>query len=105
MLRAICVLALVALVTAGCETVKVPTSFGGSRADGTVVMGYEYGAFEIPKVDHDATYSEALRICRNWDYQRAESFGGAMRECVSYSQYGCNRWTVTFQYQCINFEE
>ncbi len=34
------------LVLAGCATQKIMVPTGGSRADGTVNLSYEYGMFE-----------------------------------------------------------
>ena len=96
----IIVLALIAFV--GCETIKIPTAVGGSKADATVVMGYQYGGFERPVVDWDKAEVEAGRVCRNWGYDRAEPFGGAMSECSASNQYGCVQWIVSVQYQCLN---
>ena len=93
-------LALIALV--GCETIKIPTAMGGSKADATVVMGYEYGAFERPVIDWDEAELEAGRVCRNWGYGRAELFGGTLSECAARNQYGCVRWIVSVQYQCLS---
>ena len=95
----IIVLALIAFV--GCETIKIPTAMSGSKADATVVMGYQYGAFERPVVDWDEAKLEAGRVCRNWGYGSAERFGGAMSECTAWNEYGCVRRIVSVQYQCL----
>lgn len=43
--------AVLPAVLVGCAVPKVPVPIGGSRADGTIVMGCQYGLFEIPQVN------------------------------------------------------
>ena len=97
------VIAFAALVTSlSCATVKVPQPIGGSRADGTVQLAYEYGGFERPQVDWDTANQIATERCRAWGYSDAESFGGGISECTAYNQYGCFGFFVTITYQCIS---
>lgn len=93
------VLGIAASVNA-CAVTKVPMPVGGSRADGTVYMAYEYGKYERPQVDVESAQSSAARRCAAWGYSAAEAFGGSMTNCTSSDQYGCNRWRVTMTYQC-----
>jgi hypothetical protein len=93
--------ALLALtVLAGCavQSTLVPT--GGSRADGTVKLSYEYGALQIPKVDQAQGLVSARQRCAAWGYTGAEPFGGATQSCVSASMGSCNVYRVTIEYQC-----
>ena len=86
----------------GCASVKTLQATGGSRADGTVELSYEYGMFEKPQVQWDQGLVTATERCKAWGYQGAEAFGGTTSECQAYNGYGnCVRWLVTVKYQCI----
>jgi hypothetical protein len=76
----------------------IPT--GGSRTDGTVRLSYEYGAFEIPKLDGQQGMSAAQQRCVAWGYTGAEPFGGSTNTCTRPSNSGCMGWLVTVEYQC-----
>ncbi len=84
----------------GCASKKELIATGGSRADGTVVLSYEYGAFEQPKLDLAQGVSTATQRCAAWGYPAAEAFGGEQRQCQIASQYGCSRWFVSMTFQC-----
>jgi hypothetical protein len=91
----VCVFAL-----AGCavQSTMVPT--GGSRADGTVKLSYDFGAFQIPKVNPTQGLAAAKSRCSAWGYTGAEPFGGATKSCVDFSMGSCNAFRVTVEYQC-----
>ena len=94
---------LVAIVIAGCarptNITLVPT--GGSRADGTVTLSYEYGGNEKPIIDAAQGAAAARDRCKAWGYSDAQPFGGESRQCQAPSQYGCMRWFVSVPYQCL----
>jgi hypothetical protein len=94
--------ALIIMSVQGCATVVqkqlVPT--GGSRADGTVKLSYEYSRFEIPKVDKQQGLIAAKQRCASWGYTGAEAFGGFTRACLIQSGRSCMRWLVSVEYQC-----
>ncbi|WP_366145496.1 YecR family lipoprotein [Methylovulum sp.] len=73
---------------------------GGSRSDGTVKLSFEYGMFEVPKLDEQQGLSVAKQRCAAWGYTGTEPFGGSTKTCTSSSNSGCNRWLVTVEYQC-----
>jgi YecR-like lipoprotein len=106
-MKAPCALCLVIagmLVASGCTVMKVPEATSGSRADGVVNLAYEYGMFEVPKVDWDQAQLTALRRCQAWNYSAAEAFGGHTQHCEQQDGYGnCLRWLVTVSYQCTGF--
>ncbi len=77
---------------------------GGSRADGTVELSYELGAFEVPKVDDDQGLKIAIERCRAWGYSGAEEFGGQTKVCNS-GGGSCTQWLVTKKYQCLGHLE
>jgi hypothetical protein len=77
----------------------VPT--GGSRADGTVQLSYEFNRREIPRVDNIQGLKAAEQRCASWGYTGAEPYGGSKRTCNAWSSDGCYNWMVTVDYQCI----
>jgi len=77
----------------------VPT--GGSRADGTVTLSYEYGANEKPQINMEQARASARERCKAWGYRDAQPFGGETRQCQAPSQYGCLRWFVSSTWQCL----
>ncbi len=89
------------LASLSCATVKVPEPIGGSRADGTVQLAYEYGGFESPQVDWETANQIATERCRAWGYSDAESFGGGVSQCTASGEWGCIQFFVTITYQCI----
>ena len=100
----ICFAAVVFVITAmqGCAVQKQLMPTGGSRADGTVQLSYEYGAFEIPQVDPQQGLSAARQTCAGWGYADAAPFGGYTKRCTNFSGGACNAWLVTYQYQCTS---
>jgi len=73
----------------------------GSRADGTLTLSYEYGAFEQPEVNWDNAKQKTIDKCRSWGYSGAEFFEAGERRCLSFDAYGgCNQWRVTYKAQC-----
>jgi hypothetical protein len=95
---------LVSLVTTlmlfGCATQKELIPTGGSRADGTVKLSYQFGAFEVPQVNENQGLFSAKKRCQAWGYSGAEAFGGAVKTCASASMGSCNIFQVTVEYQC-----
>ena len=90
------------LAICGCAVQKTLIPTGGSRADGTVEMSYEFGEFETPKVDMQQGVVEASKRCQAWGYSDAEPFGGSKSQCQQLGgMSGCVRRLVTMQYQCI----
>ncbi len=86
----------------GCTTNIQPVATGGSKADGTIVLSYEYGAFQKPVVDWTGADTQASERCRAWGYKSAEAFGGLQNYCLAHNSYGtCVRFRVNIPYQCI----
>ncbi|WP_271407632.1 YecR family lipoprotein [Pseudomonas sp. Q1-7] len=99
-------LALLALATVvavtGCATKKDFYAMGGSRADGTVDMAYDFAPFEQPVVNRSQAQSIAKSKCQVWGYQDAESFGGQQQNCHQFNGYGsCVAGQIVIKYQCI----
>lgn len=92
------------IVLTGCtQTVQItPFPTGGSKADGTVTMTYNYGHLEIPEVDWEEADKTATAKCKAWGYNKAESFGGKLTKCTAYNGYGCVRTQVDVTYQCLD---
>lgn len=86
----------------GCAVQEQWAATGGSRADGTVQLAYEYGGFEKPEVDEEQGVELAASRCAAWGYPASEPFGAAMNKCEMVGGYGnCLRWLVTRSYQCV----
>ncbi|MDT4826775.1 YecR-like lipoprotein [compost metagenome] len=99
-------LAALALATAvavtGCATKKNFYAMGGSRADGTVDMAYDFRQFEKPVINMDQAKGIAKSKCQVWGYQDAEMFGGQRQQCYQFDGWGnCAAGQVVIQYQCI----
>lgn len=91
----------VVVLLASCATNKSLVPTGGSKADGTVDLSYEFGAFEKPVVDMVSAQRAAKQRCVAWGYSEAEAFGGEKRQCQAFDGYGtCTHWFVTVTYQC-----
>ena len=96
-----CLAVAVATCILGCARNKDLVATGGSRSDGTVVMSYEYGGLENPKINLQQGAIAAAERCRAWGYSDAQPFGGEQRQCQAQSQYGCMRYFVSVTYQCL----
>jgi len=99
--RKLIALLLIAVGLTGCATQKEWVATGGSRADGTVRLSYDYGAFEVPQVDNQQGLDIARSRCIAWRYQDAEAFGGERRACNNMTSSGCMGWIITREYQCL----
>lgn len=94
-------LVAVVLIASGCTVQKQMVPTGGSRADATVNLSYEYGMFEQPQVNLAQAETAAQQRCAAWGYSGAEPFGGSMHKCEAVNGYGnCLRTLVTVTYQC-----
>lgn len=89
-----------ALALAGCATEKILAPTGGSRADGTVELGYDFWMAEKPVVDYPAAQQRAVERCKVWGYSGAEAFGGGKQQCLQVGRYGCEHTQVSITYQC-----
>jgi hypothetical protein len=90
-----------ALLLAGCTANITPEAIGGSRADGTIVEAYQFGAFEKPVVDWDAADADAKTRCHEWGYNNADRFAGVETQCLERNGYGmCMQSEVHATYQC-----
>jgi hypothetical protein len=95
------VLFLTCSVLMGCAVNKTLVPTGGSKADGTVDLSYEFGAFEKPVVNMAQAQPAAQQRCQAWGYSNAEPFGGEKRLCQAFDGYGgCVRTLVTVTFQC-----
>jgi len=89
-------------LVSGCAVQKDWVATGGSRADATVRLSYEYGAFESPQVSDAQADMLAAQRCKTWGYEGAEPFGGITQVCnLPDGLGGCNRWLVTKEFQCM----
>lgn len=95
------VILILALAISGCATQETLVPTGGSRADGTVQLSYEYGLFQKPTVDVSQATQAAANSCAAWGYSGAQPFGGQLAKCEAFNGYGnCIRTLVTVTFQC-----
>ena len=95
------VVALVALT--GCQkTMIAPFDIGGSKADGTVIIGGTPTEFE--EVDWNGADELAVKRCAAWGYSNAEGFAGIREQCTRYGGVlsSCAQREVTRTYQCLD---
>ena len=86
---------------AACATPMRPVPTGGSRADATVDMSFEFGEFQKPVIDWNQAAADAAKRCSVWGYTGAEPFGGQKNQCLQFGGVaGCARTGVTMTYQC-----
>lgn len=98
----IATLMLATALSSGCAVKKNFYATGGSRADGTVDMAYDFAQFEQPVVSLDQAQGIALQKCAVWGYRQAEAFGGQTTHCDQRDGWGnCVAGQVVVKYQCI----
>lgn len=97
-------LTIIAALVAGCgATRKEFYAAGGSRADGTIDMAYDF-IKKDKKIVADPRQAESIASnkCMVWGYQRAEAFGGKGENCHARAKSGqCIAGQVIVKYQCI----
>jgi hypothetical protein len=89
-----------ALALQACAVQKDLVATGGSRADGTVKLAYEFESYQKPVVNLQQGTATAAERCKSWGYSGAEPFGGETRLCNNSNRDGCTRWQVTVEFQC-----
>ncbi len=100
-MKLVLVAASAALMLAGCASTKTWSATGGSRADATVKLSYEYGPFEKPQTNDTEALNLAISRCKTWGYTGAEAFGGITQQCnMPGGMGGCARFMVTKEFQC-----
>ena len=93
------------IALSGCAVTAV--DLGGSKSDGTVIVGANVGEFE--SVDWSGTQARAKRRCIAWGYRDADAFEGIRTRCVAHAGFvsgfygtsGCAEWEVSRTFQCI----
>ena len=101
MRKLLCLVLLVVAVT-GCSSRKDFYATGGSRADGSIDMAYDFKPFETPIVDYKQAEAIANSKCSVWGYDRAEPFGGKTQICQVRDGWGnCTGGQMIVKYQCI----
>ncbi len=131
----IIIAALAVVFLSGCAELlatpepKMKTGFpvGGSQADGTVTLVYEYGRYETYQVNWEDMQKQAQDMCMGWGYNTAEKVGGELSDCTEHSietdercvskeyiypggsycdgyktetKRICQRWRASIMYQC-----
>ena len=100
---------ILAAILSGCAS-QAPVewqAYGGSRADATVEIGYAYNPIvQVPVVDDGLADQLAAERCLAWGYDRAEAFGGQIKQCLEVGTDllfagQCLDQRVTRTYQCL----
>lgn len=100
-MKALVIAAIAAVSLSGCVTMKQWSATGGSRADATVRLSYEYAQLEKPQTDDQQALNLATARCKTWGYTGAEAFGGVTQQCNQPTAMGgCARFQVTKEFQC-----
>lgn len=100
-MQKVIVATLAIMILSGCSVRKEMVPMGGSKADGTVRMGYTVGQFEKPVVDLNQATLLAGQKCKTWGYEGAEPFGGQTVQCGQTDGWGsCIVSNVSVEYQC-----
>lgn len=90
------------LLLAGCSTSVVPTSVGGSKADGVVILGGNYGLWKSADIDWDEALANARQTCIGWGYSDARAFGAVHWRCTAQTPVGCANTEVAMRFQCTD---
>ncbi|EIZ1548371.1 hypothetical protein CDB79_RS22210 [Vibrio parahaemolyticus] len=116
MRKLLTIVAIAASVT-GCVSTKTvdvaPTTINGSKADGSVTMGYmtkdDAYTIYVPNVDWNLVDSIASQKCKAWNYSEAKRFGDMTRTQCNMQQYDawagkmyCSEKLTLINYQCID---
>ncbi len=88
----------------GCAAVPQQwVATGGSKADATVQLGYQYGGWTNAVHDDQQGLDVANLRCQAWGYSGSEPFGVVTKRCVqSDGLGGCSTWRMSSNYQCID---
>ncbi len=78
------------------------TPTGGSKADGTVLLSYQFNTVQRPVINWPAETEKAARKCRAWGYSSAERFGGTRTRCVDFNEFGCSWYEGVAVFQCLD---
>ena len=94
-----CVLA--AISPFGCGVLKTPLGIGGSKGDGTVILGVNVDEFD--RMNWDGAQAKATKRCKAWGYSGAEPFEGFRERCITPGGWsGCAEKEVSRTYQCLD---
>lgn len=77
-------------------------ALGGSRADGTIQLAYNRGAYADEKPIDDRVKQMVIARCNVWGYQDAEPFDYIGSTCVMPGDkfISCYQYRHTAQFQC-----
>ena len=74
---------------------------GGSKANGEVVLSYDYNVMQQPNVNVQQWLGTAAGRCQGWGYAGAVPNGSPDTTCSNRTQDGdCIAWKVTARFQC-----
>ncbi len=88
------------IALSGCSVNKDWVATGGSRADATVKLSYQYGQGQDVHVSEQQGIELAKKRCGVWGYTGAEAFGGITTQCNQMGSFGCADGIAIKEYQC-----
>ncbi|MDX1803641.1 MAG: YecR family lipoprotein [Alcanivorax sp.] len=92
---------LVSGLLSACATPATIGVSGGDQAKGTVVLSYDIGLMQSPKVDWKQGLQKAAAKCQGWGYASALPAGKPSKACKTKTQGGdCIGWTISETFQC-----
>ena len=92
---------LTAVSLSGCGVAKTPLDLGGSKGDGTVIIGANVGEFD--RVNWDGAHAKARKRCMAWGYSGTEAFEGIRERCITPGGLsGCAEKEMSRTYQCLD---
>lgn len=98
------------LAVAGCMNAnpepKIAVAMGGSKADGTITMGYNYTLYDqLAQADMRRATKDAAQRCSLWGYTSAQPFGGVTDVChqrgTGLAAGACLNGTRSTVFQCL----
>ncbi len=105
----------IVLIISGCAQTPaksvVPQAMGGSKADGTIKLGYETSPNAPAIPDWEGAKQEAVKRCKAWGYTKVDEFSGTETECIEMGAGllingvipgVCARQNIYKNYQCLN---
>jgi len=100
--RAVSAALAACLLIASCATPVVPMPIGGSKADGVVILGANYGMWQSPDYKWDEALASARRTCIGWGYKDAQPFNQFQTRCTDMTPAGCAHTEVVMRFQCTD---
>jgi hypothetical protein len=100
-MKKLILIASVIVALSGCSVNKDWVATGGSRADATIKLSYDFTSAQDVHVSEQQATDLAKKRCGVWGYSGAEAFGGVTTTCNKAGMWGCEAGMITKEYQCL----